>query len=338
MSVLAGLPAAARPQAAAPRAAVVFSGPAMGSRYTVRVVMRPGDEAANDRIRAAIDGELARVDRLFSRWTPGSEISRLGAHASTEPFPVSAETVALLDLARRVSELTGGAFDVTVAPLVEAWGFGPGERRPEGPGADALADLRARVGYRQLAIDAARRTVAKARPDVACDVAALAGGWASDRIAAAIAALGHADVLVDVGGEVTARGRRPDGGRWRVAVEWPDGSRERALVIALEDAAVATAGDYRNAWTDGQGRRRSHIIDPRSGEPIAHGLASATVVDRDGARADALATALLVLGPDEGRALAAREVLAARLVRREAGGTYAEWSTPAFEALVPPAR
>jgi thiamine biosynthesis lipoprotein len=123
-----------------------------------------------------------------------------------------------------------------------------------------------------------------------------------------------------------------------VAIEWPDRAREKALVIVLDEAAVATAGDYRKAWTDGQGRRRSHVVDPRTGEPIAHGLASASVVDRDGARADALATALLVLGPDEGRAFAARERLAARLVRREADGTYAEWSTPAFEALVAPAR
>ncbi len=307
----------------------------MGSRYTVRVVMRPGDEPANDRVRAAIDGELARVDRLFSRWRPESEVSRLGAHASTEPFSVSPETVAVLDLARKVSDLSGGAFDVTVAPLVEAWGFGPGGRPAEVPGVAALTALRARVGYRQLTLDPARRTVTKARPDVGCDLAALAGGWASDRIAAAIAALGHPDVLVDVGGEVTARGRRPDGGPWRVAIEWPDGARARALVIALEDAAVATAGDYRKAWTDGQGRRRSHIIDPRTGEPVAHGLASASVVDKNGARADALATALLVLGPDEGRALAARERLAVRLVRREPDGTYAEWSTPAFDALVP---
>jgi thiamine biosynthesis lipoprotein ApbE len=175
----------------------------MGSRYTVRVVMRPGDDAANDRVRAAIEAELDRVDRLFSRWRPESEVSRLGAHASTEPFPISAETMAAL---------------------------------------------------------------------------------------------------------------------------------------ALEGAAVATSGDYRKAWTDGQGRRRSHIIDPRSGEPIAHGLASASVVERDGARADALATALLVLGPDDGRALAARERLAAHLVRREPDGTYTEWSTPAFETLVPRGR
>jgi thiamine biosynthesis lipoprotein len=330
--------AAGVPLAAAPRAAVVFSGPAMGSRYTVRVVMPPGDDAANDGVRAAIDGELSRVDRLFSRWDPASEISRLGAHASTEPFAVSAETAAALDLGRRASELTGGAFDVTVAPLVEAWGFGPAPRPPGVPGAEALAALRARVGYRQLSIDAARRTVTKARPDVACDVAALAGGWTADRVAAAVVALGHPDVLVDVGGEVAARGRRPDGGRWRVAVEWPDRTRERGLVIELENTAVATSGDYRKAWTDAQGRRRSHILDPRTGEPVAHGLASATVVHADGAWADALATALLVLGPDEGRALAARERLAARLVVRQADGTYAEWSTPPFEALVPAAR
>jgi thiamine biosynthesis lipoprotein len=337
-AVVAAALAAGAPPATAPRAAVVFSGPTMGTRYTVRVVMAPGDDAANDRVRTAIDGELSRVDRLFSRWNPASEISRLGAHASAEPFPLSAETLSALDLGRRASELTGGAFDVTVAPLVEAWGFGPAGRPPEAPRAEALAALRARVGYRQLSLDAARRTVTKARPDVACDVAALAGGWASDRIAAAIVALGHPDVLVDVGGEVTARGRRPDGGRWRVAVEWPDRAQERTLVVELENAAVATSGDYRKAWTDAQGRRRSHVLDPRTGEPIAHGLASATVVHADGAWADALATALLVLGPDEGRALAARERLAARLVVRRPDGTYAEWSTPPFEALVPAAR
>ncbi|HSD67719.1 MAG TPA: FAD:protein FMN transferase [Vicinamibacteria bacterium] len=337
-AVLAAAPSGVHPQAATPRTAVVFSGPAMGSRYTVRVVMPPGDEAASERVRTAVAGELARVDRLFSGWSPTSELSRLNAHASTEPFPVSAETVAALELARHVSELTGGAFDVTVAPLVEAWGFGPTKGPREVPSGRVLSALRARVGYRQLSLDAARRTVAKARPEVACDVSALAGGWAADRIAAAVVGLGHPDVVVDVGGEVVARGRRPDRGRWRVAIESPDRNRERSLVIELEDAAAATSGDYRQAWTDAQGRRRSHILDPRTGEPIAHGLASATVVDRDGARADALATALLVLGPDEGRSLAARQGLAARLVLRREDGTCVDWLTPSFEALLPPAR
>jgi thiamine biosynthesis lipoprotein len=334
---VAGGAARARPLAAAPRVAVVFSGPTMGTRYTVRVSMVPGDEAANERIRAAIDRELSLANRLFSAWDPASEISRLNAHPSSEPFPVSAETVAALELGRRASELTGGAFDVTVAPLVEAWGFGPAKRPPTVPAADTLAALRARVGYRLLQLDATRRTVTKARPDLACDVSALAGGWAADRLAAAILALGHPDVLVDIGGEVAARGRRPDGSRWRVAVETPEPGRVSA-VVELENAAVATSGDYRNVWTDAQGRRRSHIIDPRTGEPISHGLASVTVVHRDGAWADALATGLLVLGPDAGRALAARERLAARLVLRQPDGTYAEWSTPGFDAVAAPAR
>jgi FAD:protein FMN transferase len=334
----AGAPAAAGAQAAAaPRAAVVFSGPTMGTRYTVRVVMAGGDEAANDRVRAAIDRELALVNRLFSGWDPESEVSRLNAHASTGPFPASAEMLAALELGRRASELTGGAFDVTVAPLVEAWGFGPAKRPPAVPTAEALAALHGRIDYRLLRLDAAGRTVSKARPDVACDLSALAGGWAADRVAAALLALGHADVLVDVGGEVSARGRRPDGSRWRVAVETPQPGKVGA-VVEVEDAAVATSGDYRSFWTDPQGRRRSHILDPRMGEPIAHALASATVIHRDGAWADALATGLLVLGPDAGRAVAAREGLAARLVLRQADGIYAEWSTPAFDAVVVPAR
>jgi thiamine biosynthesis lipoprotein len=141
---------------------------------------------------------------------------------------------------------------------------------------------------------------------------------------------------VDVGGEVAARGRRADGARWRVAVEWPDQARERSLVLELEDAAVATSGDYRKLRLDAQGRRYSHILDPRTGRPIAHDLASVTVVDRDGAWADALATALLVLGPQQGRALALRARLAARFVQRRQDGSFAEWSTTAFESLVAP--
>jgi thiamine biosynthesis lipoprotein len=322
----------------APRAAVVFSGPAMGSRYTVRVVMSPGDEAANERIRAAIGQELALVDRLFSPWSASSEISRLSSHASPAPFPVSPETLAALQLARRASELSGGAFDVTVAPLVEAWGFGPSSAPRAAPAAEALAALRARVDYHLLQLDRKRPSVTKARPDVACDLSGLAGGWAADRIAGTLARLGHADVLVDVGGEVAARGRRADGARWRVAVEWPDQARERSLVLELEDTAVATSGDYRKVWADAQGRRFSHILDPRSGRPIAHDLASVTVVDRDAAWADALATALLVLGPQQGRALAARERLAARFVQRQKDGSFAEWSTPGFEGWVAPPR
>jgi FAD:protein FMN transferase len=333
LAALAPAAAAAPPATAAP-AAVVFSGPAMGSRYSVRVVMAGGDEAANEQVRGAIDRELRLVDQQLSGWNPASEISRLSAHASTAPFSVSAPTLEALRLCRRASELSGGAFDVTVEPLVAAWGFGPAGGTHRVPGDDELAALRARVDYRLLSVDVERGEVRKARADLACDLSSIGDGWASDRIARAIVALGHPDVLVDVAGEVAARGRRPDGGRWKVAVEWPDGAPEHTLLLELADEGVSTSGDYRKSWSDAQGRSFSHIIDPRSGRPIDHALASVSVVDRDLAWADVLSTALMVMGPEAGRALAARERLAARFVKRLPDGSFAEWSTPEFERSV----
>jgi FAD:protein FMN transferase len=318
------------------RVAVVFSGPALGQRYAVRVVMSPEDEAGRQHVRDAIARELGLADRLFSAANPASDVSRLNAHLSREPFPVAAETLALLDLARRVSDLTGGAFDVTAAPLAEAWGLGPSGPSPTVPPPDTLAAARQRAGYRLLELDTRHRRVTKARPDVVCDLSGLAFGWAADRIAAAIVELGYGDVLVDVGGEVLARGRRPDGRRWHVALDPVGGEGASARpVLELEDAAVATVGELRGPWTDGAGHERGRVLDPRTGEPAANPLAAASVVHQSGAWADALARALLVLGP-EAAATTAREHLAARLVERRPDGTLVAVATPEIEQLLVP--
>jgi len=326
------LVAAASP-AADDATVVVFSGPTMGTRYTVRVAGPALDQAGREAVSSLIERELDDVDRLLSTWNPESEISRFNRHASTDPFPVDAATLSVLDLAQKVSETTGGAFDVTVAPLVEAWGFGPGARTPAVPSPETVAEIRLRVGDSLLGLDLAHRTVTKSRPDVTCDLSALAPGWAADRIAEGLARLGHENVIVDIGGEVVARGRRASGGRWRVAVESP-GPTLPSVVLELEDAAVATSGDYRHAWRDASGRRYTHIIDPRTGEPVTHGLASVTVIHHDAAWADALATALVVLGPADGLALARREELGVRFVVRDAAGGYSATDTPQFDALV----
>ena len=314
-------------------AVVVFSGPTMGTRYTVRVVAALLDDNQRDRIQMAIEAELALANRLLSTWDAESELSRFNAHASTEPFSLAPETMRLLEIAREVGQLSDGAFDVTVGPLVEAWGFGPAGPAPGPPSAATLAAARRRVGQDFLRLDAGAGTVAKRRPDVACDLSALAPGWTADRIAVALGRLGHRHYIVDIGGEVVARGRRVDGTRWRVAVESPGQPRERATILALENTAVATSGDYRNAWVDEGGRRRSHLIDPRTGAPAAHGLASVTVVHREGAWADALATALLVMGPEAAWELATERGLAVRLVARAEDGTYSVAATSRFEAL-----
>lgn len=328
---LAVAPATLRAEEAT--SAVVFSGPTMGTRYTVRVVAPPLDDHGREQIQLAIEAELALSDRLLSTWDAESEISRFNAHASPEPFMLAPETIGLLEIARQVGELSDGAFDVTVGPLVQAWGFGPAGPPPRTPSAETLAELRARVGHNLLAVDAESGTVTKIRADVACDLSALAPGWAADRIGIALAALGYQHFIVDIGGEVVSRGRRVDGTRWRVAVESPGGGRDKVLVLALENTAVATSGDYRNAFVDDGGIRRSHLIDPRTGEPATHGLASVTVVHPEGVWADALATALLVMGPEPASALAERLGLAVRLVVRGEDGAYTATATAAFEAL-----
>jgi thiamine biosynthesis lipoprotein len=304
----------------------------MGTRYTVKIAMTPGDEAEDERIREIIGRELDLASDLLSTWNPDSQISRFNRHRSTEPFPVAPETLGVLERAVRAGVLTQGAFDVTVGPLVEAWGFGPEGRRPGPPSPEELRDLRARVGFRLLRLDPEDRTVAKLRPDVACDLSALVPGWTADRILAALATIGHSDALVDLGGEVAVRGRRADGERWRVAVESPGSAIPP--VLELENVAIATSGDYRKVYMDAQGRRRCHLIDPRTGEPVTHGLASVTVVHREASWADALATGLLVQGPGDGPALARREHLPARFVVRRVDGTYVVTTTPEFDGLM----
>ena len=205
---------------------------------------------------------------------------------------------------------------------------------PHPPSPETLSGLMERVGPDRLAVGADGASVVKSRPDVHADLSALAPGWTADRIGRALEALGHHNFIVDIGGEVLARGRRVDGTRWRVAVESPGRERDQVVVLAVEDLAVATSGDYRNAYVDAAGRRRSHLIDPRTGEPVSHELTSVTVVHPEGAWADALATALLVMGPEPAWRLAGRMGLAIRLVARAEGGGYSSATTPQFDALV----
>ncbi|MCG8589889.1 MAG: FAD:protein FMN transferase [Proteobacteria bacterium] len=304
---------------------VGLSGPTMGTTWAV--VLGGEGHTRNDLLaaRERITAELDRVNGLMSTWDPDSELSRLNAHAAPSPFALSPDTLDVLDLARQVSEWTGGAFDITVGPLVAAWGFGAGARIPgEGPDAAELAALRERVGYRMLALDLEARTATKARPDLRCDLSAIAKGYGTDAVARALDELGWENYLVEVGGEVRVRGQRPGGGPWQVGIERPEeGDRVAQGVVPLSDLALATSGDYRNFYEVG-GERRSHIVDPRTGRPVAHALASVSVVHAQAVLADAWATALTVLGPEEGLALAEEHGLGAYfLVRTEGDGLEA---------------
>ena len=306
----------------------------MGTTYSVKVVADALGGGERKRIAAVIEEKLGEVDRLMSTYDPDSELSRLNRHHSSEPFLVSHQTLEVLRVARSVSELSGGGFDMTVGPLVAAWGFGADGGEPRQPAPGELERLRDRVGYELVTIDPASGSVTKANPATVCDLSAVAKGYAVDQVADALLALGLTDFLLEVGGELKARGRKESGAPWRVGIELPDAPPRRVhRAIELRDAAMATSGDYRSFHLQ-DGARISHIIDPRSGRPIDHDLASVSVIHEEAVYADALATALLVLGPEAGFALAEREGLAAYFIVRQADASFRSFASAAFEALL----
>lgn len=307
----------------------------MGTEYAVKVVLEEGRRISPEDLGALkklVAETLDAVDRAMSTYRPDSELSRLNAHGPGEPFRLSPETFEVLALSLRVSEETGGAFDPTVGPLVNLWGFGPEARRGV-PGERALAEARERVGWRKLALSEADRAVVKSRADVACDLSAVAKGYAVDRVSEALAARGFRDHIVEVGGEVRASGLNARREPWRVAVEKPLGfAREVERVVPLSDLSVATSGGYRNYFEE-DGRTYAHIVDPRTGRPVESALASASVFHRRCAVADAYATAMIVLGPIEGSRLAAELDLPALFIVRAPDGNFEERTTPAFDRL-----
>ncbi len=306
----------------------------MGTTYTVVVPRLPPAVARAD-VEAAVADVLQEADQHLSGWNASGELVRINNSRSTDWQPISPQLLEVLREAAAVSRASGGAFDVTVGPLVRAWGFGAGaaEDAPV-PSQPALDALRAKVGQQNLELRDQPPALRKAVPELTLDLDGIAPGWAVDHIAGRLASLGVADYLVELGGEVRARGRSPAGRPWRVAIERPVAGQRRPLgVIELDALGVSTSGDYRD-YREIDGRRVSHTIDPRTGRPVEHALAAVTVVHASVAAADAWATALMVLGPEEGMALARRQGLAALFVTRGAAADqFAESATPQFERL-----
>ncbi len=297
LAAAAAVAACGDPRSLALRPVREYRGEAMGSVYTLKLAGALAADAA-EHARRAVHEALGAIDRTMSTHRADSELSRFNAHAATTPFELGDDTFAVFALARNMSVATRGAFDITVAPLVNAWGFGPGrrERIVAEPEVHALAQ---RVGWQMLELDANARTVRKARADLCADLSGIAKGYAVDKAAAALDALGIADYMIEAGGEVRVRGSNGAGQPWQIGIEEPDAVPQRPhYVVPLTDVAIATSGDYR-IYFERDGRRYCHEIDPATGHPIANGMASVSIVAARCAVADALAK-LIVLGPAGG--------------------------------------
>ncbi len=309
---------------------VALSGRTMGTTYSVKLTGLPEGVSA-DELKRDVDGALAEVNAKMSTYDPASELSRFDAADSTEWFPVSGETAKVVAEALRVSRESGGAFDATVMPLVNLWSFGP-EARPDAVPSDAeIAVRRALVDAEKIAIRANPPALRKADPGMSVDLSAIAKGYGVDVVARLLDRRGVAGYMVEIGGEVRTKGTKADAGKWRLGIERPlSDVRSVGRVVELSGESLATSGDYRNYFESG-GVRYSHTIDPRTGRPIGHALASVSVIADDCMTADAYATAVMVLGPEAGYDWLVERDVPALLIVRDGDG-FIEKPTPAFVA------
>lgn len=310
---------------------LTLAGETMGTTWHVTVVGAPRS-ADEDALGTAITGALDAVNAGLNNWNPTSEISRISASDSIEPVEISADLATVMAEAMRIHTLSEGAFDVTLAPLIDLWGFGP--KMPGDPiPADAeIAAALENVGQGDLiALDG--NLLTKRAPGVSVNLSAIAKGYGVDAVGRALETLGVERYLVEIGGDLYAKGDNAEGAPWKIGVERPDAAaRTVEVILPVSDLGMATSGDYRNYFEE-DGVRYSHIIDPVTGRPITHRTASVTVLADSAMTADGLATAMLALGSERAMPIAEAEGLAVMVIDRRPGGFVTSTSS-AFDALI----
>lgn len=307
-----------------------FGGPTMGSTYSIKYV-RKHDAPSVDLLQRETDAILAEVDMQMSTYRDDSLIEQFNQAPAGSCQAMPSAVLMLIEEGRVLNEQSQGAFDLTLEPLLDLWGFGPKARAEKVPTPEQLAAARERIGMQHV-----RRVGEQLCKDidVQVDFNSIAAGYAVDQVVERLAELGVDSYLVEITGELKAAGRKPDGQPWRIGLEAPqEGERVAQRVLALDGYGVSTSGDYRNYFEEA-GRRYSHTLDPLTGAPITHTLAAVTVVDKSTLRADGLSTALMVMGTERGLAFAEHLGIAAFFVTRE-GDAFVTQATQAFEQLFP---
>lgn len=302
-----------------------YSGATMGTTYHVSIV--PANGVVDNDLAERIQERLDRLDGLMSTYKPDSELNHLSALGAGAMVTVAPELAEVLAVSSQVYQITDGAFDPTVGPLVALWGFGSANTGDQVP-ADADIDTALQeTGFHHLELDG---THVKKRAPVHLDLSAVAKGYAADSVSALLNSLGLVNHLVEIGGELRLSGRKSNGDAWQIGIEAPQLARtgNAQAVIQLTDVGVATSGDYRN-YFERDGVRYSHTINPRTGRPIEHALASVTVVAENAATADALATGFMVLGAENTLAIAQQRHIPVYLLVKQGDGFVARHS-PAF--------
>ncbi|MFC3613406.1 FAD:protein FMN transferase [Lutimaribacter marinistellae] len=312
-----------------------LSGETMGTTYNVIAIGTGLDE---DALADAVADRLQQVNATMSNWDPDSEVSRFSTTDSTAPQNISAEFAEVMQVAGEVHEKSGGAFDVTLGPLIELWGFGPREPGDPVPSDAEIAAALAEVGQaRLIELDAQGGTLTKSEPGVGINLSAIAKGYGIDAVAGILRDAGVEDYMVEIGGDLVTLGENDKGDPWQIGIEVPEpGARAIQMIIPVSGKGMATSGDYRNFF-ERDGVRYSHILNPVTGRPVTHRTTSVTVLAESAMLADAWATALLALGAEAGLDVAERHDIAAYFISRDVTGdenSYITRQSGAFDAAL----
>ncbi|MBE0483409.1 MAG: FAD:protein FMN transferase [Bacterioplanes sp.] len=318
-------------QTAEPDSLLRIEGKTMGTQY--RVTWPAAQLSDSGTLQQALEQRLLDINASMSTYDPESELShinRMTTDALRQGIAISADLATVLHMSKIVHEQSGGAFDVTLGPLVNLWGFGPDPFSGNAPSDSAVTDALTRVNAGAIQLDGQQLVIEEA---LYIDLSAIAKGWAVNELASVLEHHGVVDFLVDIGGELYGQGLKPNGEPWRIAIERPslEGHRQAQLILPLTNKGIATSGDYRNFFMH-NGVRYSHTIDPRNGYPIRHDLASVTVVHESVGLADAWATALNVVGTEAAIELAEKYQLAVFILQRQEDG-FQELASSQFKKI-----
>ncbi|MCK5884151.1 MAG: FAD:protein FMN transferase [Bacteriovoracaceae bacterium] len=294
-----------------------FSGKTMGViTYNVKYAEHPN--VTKDFAISKVEDVLKAVNKSMSTWDKSSELSLINSSKVSKWYQLSPNLYDVIETAQSISKATSGAFDITVGPAVNLWGFGPDGERKVPERSSVLAALK-KIGYKNISLDPVAKSLLKAIPNLYIDLSAIAKGYAVDRVGHALESMGISDYMVEIGGEVRTRGYKSGNTSWKIGIQSPiekDGSSIK--VINISGMSIATSGNYRNFFKSG-GKLFSHTIDPTTGHPVDHKLISASVIHNNCMTADAMATALMVLGPTAGKSFVESNGIMAFLIYEEDG-------------------
>lgn len=326
-----------RPCEAADLPVIRWQGRTMGSPYTIQIVCTNLTQAQTDTLEAEVEDRLKEVNRQMSHYQPDSELSRFNRAPARTPFKVSPEFARVVRFSLELYRRSQGAFDPTLAPVINLWGFGEKTDQRSVP---LEAELRAAMkttGCQHLSVTANDELV-KDIPELTVNLSAAAKGFGVDEMARVLRGHGLTNIYASIAGEVVVLGHNPRGTNWHVGITAPLANwREddpMAAIVSLSNQAISTSGDYQKFFTDAQGRRLCHIIDPKTGWPVQHNVGGVSVVAQDNMTADGLATTLFVLGPEAGlRFIDSWTNAAALFIVRETEGKFRSIPSSRFASL-----